>query len=354
MKQYLLLLLLLFFVGPNAWAQQVFYFPQIGDGTVGNITFQTSVIFVNTGSNAQISLEFFNSAGQPIQLTLLTSDSALGPSSSFNIPLSSGHAFSAQTPGTGQLQVGYARVTAPATVGGTAVFTRSDASTGTILYEAGVPASQTLNSFSLFLDSLESKDTGLAIVNPPDGGGQEANLTLTLYDKMFNQVATTDVVLAAGEHRPQFINEIFSDVQEEAREMEGVVTLESSGRAVAAVTLRQNDSPLEFPDEVPTLTTFPVVPGAAGSVAAGVFAAVSSNEIKTSLDLSKEKKAALGVVYRFYEGQTVIQEVVRSLINSEQEGHLVEVPVDTSRIDRVEAQLIYTGSELSSPFDLSR
>jgi hypothetical protein len=47
-----------------------------------------------------------------------------------------------------------------------------------------------------------------------------------------------------------------------AQQMEGILVVESD-QPLVAVTVRQNDDPLkEFPNEVPILTTFPVIPGA--------------------------------------------------------------------------------------------
>ena len=67
-------------------------------------------------------------------------------------------------------------------------------------------------------------------------------------------------MLQPGEHRAQFIHELFPAAVEQALEMQGVVVV-SSDQPLVAVTLRQNDNPgADFPEEVPTLTTFPVIP----------------------------------------------------------------------------------------------
>ncbi|MEE8585691.1 MAG: hypothetical protein V3T83_12665 [Acidobacteriota bacterium] len=91
---------------------------------------------------------------------------------------------------------------------------------------------------------------------------------LRLYDKSFNLIGEETLdPLAPGHQRPRFIHEFLQDaaLSEPARDMEGALTL-SSDIPLAAVTLRQNDDPSkEFPQEVPTLTTMPVVPGRADS-----------------------------------------------------------------------------------------
>ena len=158
------------------------YFPQVGDGTVGNIRLQSNLIFVNTGAEATLEVDFFDSSGNPLEMTL----GDQGTASSFSLPLAAGAAISLQTPGTGEIKVGYARVTPDPSVGGTIVFARSDALMGTVLYEAGVPATLPLRTFHLFLDSILHKDTGLAMVHPAPRAApaqkHEATVTLTRID----------------------------------------------------------------------------------------------------------------------------------------------------------------------------
>lgn len=185
---------------------------------------------------------------------------------------------------SGNLQLGYlvAKVIRESTstmeegssgdVGGTAVFTRTEPGNNVVLFEAGVPATRTLRDFTVFLDSLGVKDTGLAIVNPLDEGGSSsaANVTLRAWDKAFeNQLGTAQVQIADGSAIGQFIWEIFRDAGatqnliDQLREIEAVVTIESD-QDLAAVTLRQNDDAAQdFPNDVPTLTTFPVIEGRA-------------------------------------------------------------------------------------------
>ena len=235
------------------------YFPQVGDGTVANIRLQSNLIFVNTGLEATLEVDFFDSNGDPLQFTL----GDQGTASSFSIPLAAGEAISLETPGSGDIKVGYARVTSDPSVGGTIVFARSDTLTGTVLYEAGVPATSPVSDFHLFLDSILHKDTGLAMVYPvPDTAPaqqHEATVTLQLYDTSFQLIDEEIVWLQPGEHRAQFIHELFPAAVEQALEMQGVVVV-SSDQPLVAVTLRQNDNPgADFPDEIPTLTTFPVI-----------------------------------------------------------------------------------------------
>ncbi len=238
---------------------QVFFFAQIGEGSQGQIRLQTTLILINTGGDTVARVEFLDSSGQPLEVTL----GDLGSDSMFEIPLARGAAFSAQTAGEGPVRVGYARVTTSSGVGGTAVFTRTDIATGVVLYEAGVPASPALSGpVSLFVDSLNNKDTGLALVvagpeNLNPSGNTEVNLDL--FDRDGNQIGQQEWNLEQGEHRSIFVPQIFAEIAEQVGEMQGVLRVRFD-QPVTGLTLLQGDDPgLEFPAEIPTLTSLPLV-----------------------------------------------------------------------------------------------
>ena len=190
---------------------------------------------------------------------------ALG--SVFNATLGTGQALSLETEGLGDLQVGYARFTAGPSVGATAVFSLEDTVNEVTFYAAGVPAiSRPLRRFSIFLDSIERRDTGLAMVRVGSAGrggaeqGETPNVRLRLFDTDFRPVGTTSFFLAENHQLSRFIYEYFKDQPEiaaQAQEMEGVVLVDSS-HPLAAITLRLINDP-----DNPTLTTFPVVEGIA-------------------------------------------------------------------------------------------
>ncbi len=336
-----------------AWGQVTSYFPQVANGQVATIQFRTEMIFVNTGEATTVRVELFQSDGTDMVLTLGSQTDSV-----FDFELAKGGSLSVPTSGAGTLQVGYARLTAGAGVGGTAVFTRIDAPTGVILYEAGVPAVTTLSNFSLFLDSLGVKNTGLALVNPPASeapageGGSLATVVLSLLDLAFNQIATTNVLLGQGLHLPRFINEIFDGVAQ-AEEMQGSVTV-GSDVPLAAVTLRQNDDPSKpFPQSVPVLTTFPVVPGAAGQILSrSEVALLSSGGVRVQLDLSAQEIPVSAVIFRFYRGQEMILELTRNVGGSELVDETVKLPQSSSNITRVEFQMIYPDGLMSPRLSL--
>jgi photosystem II stability/assembly factor-like uncharacterized protein len=255
--------------GSSSWesGSSSFFFPQFGNGAVGNLQFQSTLILVNTGPAGPVRVELYGTPdGAPMAVTL----GELGTDSVFEFDLDEGQSIALSTPGTGELQVGYVRISGGAGVGGVVVFQRTDLASGILLYEAGVPASEPLSEFSIFVDSLGARDTGFALVYPPHatgsaGTGPDARVSVRLYDKQYQLIAEKDLdPLAPGSHLARFVYETFDDaaVKIQAREMEGILVI-TSDQPLAAVTVRQNDDPaLEFPEEVPLLTTFPVIPGA--------------------------------------------------------------------------------------------
>ncbi len=248
-------------VKPKISSGSAFYFPQIASGSGGGLTISTRFIFLNTGDNATITIEFCDSLGSP--MTIVLKGQAV-PQSVYQFNIAKGAALDLQTGQEESFKVGYAKITTGSGVGGNAVYLVADEPSGIITAEAGIPSSDPLENFTFFADSLNTANTGLVIVNPPADGisGGTASVTLRLYDKGFNLINTRLVTLQAGEHVSKYFNEIFQDVSA-AIEMEGVITGESD-RPVAVVVIRQNDDPSQdFPDYVSTLTIFPVIPGRA-------------------------------------------------------------------------------------------
>lgn len=336
-----------------AWAQTVSYFPQIGDGQTTTIQFQTTLIFVNAGQAATIRVEFFatRTQGQRLQLTL----GDRGTASSFDIQLPAGGSLSLQTPGTvSPPQVGYARVTAPpgSNVGGTAVFTVTDLSSGTILNEVGVPLVGTLRDFTLFVDTLGNRDTGLAVVKTGMTVANGNPVRYTLYDTNFSQIATTDLPLRPGEHQAQFVTQIFPSVPG-IMELQGTMTVSSLDN-LSAVTLRSSDAPgLDFPDDVPTLSAFPVVSGQAA--AAGSFSLLSGGSVAVALDLRGEESEVIGAIFNLYEGEALAAQLVRGIDYGKVATFVLPARDRTGRkasVDRVEVELILSGGGRGSRFDL--
>ncbi len=247
------------FVGPEPQGDIPiqFFFAQIGNGQVGTIGLQTAINLANVaGGQAAVQLDFFDSSGAPMVLRI----DGLGSDSTFNFALGSGQSTVLETTGEGAIQVGYARITSEEGLGGSAVFRRIDIPSGLLETESGVPASQPGNNFFLFVDTTGDAETGLALANPAPGpaGGPPVVVDLKLLDMSGQEIASDELRLATGEHTAQFVTQLFPDV-EEVDEMRGFLAI-TSPVPIIAVTLLQNDDPATpFPQDVGTLTAFPVL-----------------------------------------------------------------------------------------------
>lgn len=271
------------------------FFAQVGDGIAGDIRFQTAVILVNRGEGTTVDLDLFDSFGNPLTLQL----GELGTAASFQIPLAAGASFSAQTSGNAALQVGYARVRAPQSVGGTAVFTRSESDSGLVLFETGIPASRPQTSFSLFSDQVGNRQTGLALVNP---NPQTATVTLRLFDKeaVEQPGSPFQIELLPANHLARFVDELFSGL---ADDFQGTLSVESD-LPLASVTLRQDvDFTQEFPAKVPLLTAFPVITDPAQPVEAGSLSVLANGGLQLRMQLPAE---ATGVVVRYFRDDRLL------------------------------------------------
>ena len=294
----------------------------------------------------------------------------------FDIGLRKGQSTSEKTPGTGDPQgtiaVGYARVTAGSGVGATAVFTTVDATSGIVQSEAGVPATTPLSTFTVFVDSLGNVDTGLAILKPPVSNelalttvGDSGDLTLTLYDTSFNPIsaavgsspfgpvappiATTNIPLGAGQQLPQFVSQFFAgnaEVVAQAQEMQGTLTVKvGGGQSVAAVTLRQNVA--QQPGEVTTLTTFPVVPGAADAdELIASLSVVGEGQILVDVEPPADE-TVVGAIYRVYSGNTKLGEFVRSVEGAGPINEVLALAESGDGVSHVEVRLILSSGETS-------
>ncbi len=238
--------------------ERTLFFPQVGNGSSASIRFQTTLSWVNLGDVGTVQVEFLTAEGLPWNIDL----GQLGAGSTFTFNLQRGQSRTVTTSGLGPLAVGYVRMTASPGVEGTAIFSGSDAPRQTVLYEAGVEATDLGTDFSLALDTLGHRDTGLVLVHPEsEGPAGAARVTLRLYTEAFELVSQRVLQLDPGQHLARFAFELFADPDQAAliQEMRGVLTVESD-RPVAALALRQTDDPgREFPDEVPTLTTIPIL-----------------------------------------------------------------------------------------------
>ncbi len=243
---------------------QTLYLPQVGSGILSDLELQTSFLFGATDQPIVVQIEFFDQAGDPLTIDL----GDAGRGSFFSSNLNRGHSWILETKAKSprnEMLVGWARVTTGNGLTGTGIFSGIQNSTGTFLYEAAVPLTRGLTEFSIVITHRDDLKTGLAVVNTPgrglSGDSQSAVVVMRLYDSEFRLLEEVVTEIADGKHQAQFIDQIFQSVSH--MNLSNAMLTVHCSEPLAAVALRQRDDPYrEFPDDVPTLTTFQVAPGA--------------------------------------------------------------------------------------------
>ncbi len=239
--------------GGGSSENRVFYFPQVGNGGSTDLRLRTALLFTNTGDEADVMVDFFDSDGKPLSLDLVD----LGVRSSVATRVSKGEVFSIRTTGEGHVVSGYARVATKGSVSGTARFSYRQG--GITLFETGVPACRPLTDCSVFQSSIANAlETGVALVN---AGSAPATITFRLYDAAYRLVAVKEMsateALAPGAHRARYAKEIFADADLDAVPL-GIITVQSD-QPLAVLSLRHADRPEPFPEDIPRLVILPVI-----------------------------------------------------------------------------------------------
>ena len=232
---------------------QVFFFPQVGNGEAAGLGLRTSLLFTNTGDEADLVVDFFNSNGSALSLDLVD----LGVRSSVSTRLAKGQVYSIQTTGQGTVTSGYARVTTGPAVSGTARFSYREG--GVVLFETGVPACRPLQDCSFFENSVSNAlQTGVALVNT---GSAPAAVTLRLYDSSYRLVAVKEMTgaeaLLPGAHMARYARELFAGADVDGVPL-GIITVHSD-QPLAVLSLRHADRPEPYPEDIPRLVILPVI-----------------------------------------------------------------------------------------------
>lgn len=253
----------------RAGASEPLFLPQVGNGVFGALRFSTRFIFVGKSAESGVSVDFFDANGQPLPLALQE-----GARERVEFTLAGGEVRFLESTGNGEAQVGYARIRTSGEIGGLAVFSVFESESGVRLSETAVDLALAQTDFYVTLDSIGAADTGVALVNPPALGAaaaQAATITVRLYNEAFELLAEATLPeLAEGAHRARFVREFFEDpsVAALAGEMRGLVSFHSDTPLVALALLQRDDPATAYPEDVPTLTAFPVFsgrPGGAGN-----------------------------------------------------------------------------------------
>jgi hypothetical protein len=181
-------------------AVRLTYFTQIANGSFGEASFATSMIFVNSSSETiGGSVQLFKSDGTPF-LGVFGSSSKESDTAWFQILPKSSAVI--KTNGLGDGSSGYGIVTSTDSISGCAVFSQYDHA-GTLLTEAAVASSPLIDFFMFPAEVSGDFNTGLAIANLE--GTSKANLYLKLVDATGKTISTRDLSLDPGRQMSIFL-----------------------------------------------------------------------------------------------------------------------------------------------------
>jgi hypothetical protein len=165
MKRVLFSIVFMLAVSAAASAQSfTYYFPQIAVGS----GWRTTIFISNaTAGPAAGTITFTRSDGSPFAANWVNEGgtNVTGGGATISFTLGSGESRKLVSVGDMPLTIGYATVSANASVLGTAMFSELDAS-GNIMAEAGVPMGIPLGKQAVFVDTTNGFRTGVAIANP--------------------------------------------------------------------------------------------------------------------------------------------------------------------------------------------
>ena len=206
MKRLLCSLILVFLASAVGSAQSfTYYFPQIAAGDGWRTT-----IFVSNATpagTANGSITFTQSSGAPFGANWVdeTGNNVSGGGNIISFQLAPGQSRKYQAVGDLPLTVGYATVTANASVLGTAMFTFLDPA-GAMLGEAGVPMAIPLGKQAVFVDTTNGFRTGVAIANPNNA---VLEVHFEVLDSNAQVIATGIRNLSPFQHMAIFTDELF-------------------------------------------------------------------------------------------------------------------------------------------------
>jgi len=261
----------------------------------------TFIVFNNSSTSGNVSFNLKKPDGTPFLVTI-PGGQASGESS-FIRNLAPGASAFLETDGSGPLSVGSAEVSSTVPIGVSAIFTLSDPA-GAFLTEAGVGDSQLSSLFTLPVEIAGNLDTGVAFFNPLNA---PVTIRVRLVDVSGLELArTAPLVLGPGSQKAAFASELFPG----RPDFKGTLGVESSA-GVAAVTLRENASPLSF-------TTLPVIPGYSARTVPTAPKLGLLDDARTNVNLSS--KTTLDVALNDglkVAGKLRLQSVVPSLLTAE-------------------------------------
>jgi hypothetical protein len=211
MKRALFTLVLIVLASASGYSQSfTYYFPQIAAGDGWRTT-----IFVSNATAAGMadgSITFTRSDGSPFSANWVdeAGNNVSGGGHIIGFQLAAGQSKRYMAVGDLPLTVGYAMVSANASVLGTAMFTLLDG-VGNIYAEAGVPMGIPLGRQAVFVDTTAGFRTGVAIANPNNAA---LDIQFELVDNNGAVINRTVRSLAPFQHFALFTDELFPGTPE--------------------------------------------------------------------------------------------------------------------------------------------
>ena len=250
-------------------------------GTMAHVAagggWQTLFTLVNTGATpANITLNFFNDAGQPLMLPLsFPQNQTRATKSSVTQTIPAGATFVIVTEGQSSDAVvtGSAQLSTTGNVGGFAIF-QAGGQEAVVPLEVG-----SANSYTLAFDNTGGLVTGVALVN---SSSQPAIVPATLRDATGATLAATSINLPASAHQSQILSALFP----QAAGIRGTLEFATpTGGQIGALGIRA--TPAGAFTTIPVMTPLP--PGAAVAERAlaqtGLAIALASTVLQTQITI---------------------------------------------------------------------
>ncbi len=220
----------------NAFAQNIYYLPQIANGGDEG-RFKTTFVLCNNSSAAvTANLDLFDNNGNPLIMNVGGSSN-----SHFVIQLPAGSSRLLETNSQGSLVSGVARLSSSAKIGVSEIFRVYEVD-GIHFTETGINSATPLSSFVLPVDTTGNFNTALAFLNTANSN---ATATLTLRDNSGKQSwAPVTLTIGANKHIARYISgsgQLFPS----ASNFQGSLLVQSS-QPLASVALRENSYPLSY------------------------------------------------------------------------------------------------------------
>ena len=205
MKRVLFSLVFIVAASTVASAQAfTYYFPQVAVGA----GWRTTIFLTNATANpANATVTFNGNDGGPFynNFTDEGGNNVTNGSNGFTVSLGSGESRKFVSVDDHPLAVGFATVSANASILGAAMFSLLDGS-GNIQFEAGVPMAIPLGKQAIFVDSTNGFRTGVAVANP---NGNALEVHFELLSDTGQMINSTVKTLGGYTHISFFTDELF-------------------------------------------------------------------------------------------------------------------------------------------------